>query len=108
MHVVTGIHTSLISACKIADDDYIMVLDKKEVSIHDGRTVKIVISKEAVLSGYKSKDGLWRVPLQQTQKITNENTDTIILDQPNPKNAIANVFELPSIKNAIAHYHAAA
>ena len=36
MHIVPGIHTSLISACKMADDDYIMVLDKKGVNIYDG------------------------------------------------------------------------
>lgn len=108
MHVVPGIHTSLISACKMADDDYIMVLDKRQVNIYDGRTVKMVISKEAVLSDYKSKDGLWRVPLRKNQKILNENIDMIILDWPNPKEAIANVFEIPSIKNTKAYYHAAA
>ena len=68
----------------------------------------IVISKATVLSGYKSKDGLRRVPLRKNMKVENKNTDTIVLDRPNPKDAISHVFGLPSNKNNIAYYHAAA
>ena len=50
MHTVPGIYTSLISACKMADDDYIMLLDKKGDNVYDNRTVGIVISEAAILS----------------------------------------------------------
>ena len=108
MHIVPGIHTSLVSACMMADNDYIIVLDKKGVNIYDGWTERIIISEAVVLSGYKSKDGLWRVQLRKNIKVENKNTDKIVLDHPNPKEAISHVFELPSIKNTIACYHAAA
>ena len=85
-----------------------MILDKTRVNVYDGWTVRIIISDAAVLSGYKSKDGLLRIPLRNNMKVINKNTVTIILDRPNPKDAISHVFEQQSIKNTIAYYHAAA
>ena len=49
MNVVLGVHTSLISACKFADADYITILDKEGPNIYDAKTTKIIISEKAVL-----------------------------------------------------------
>ena len=79
----------------MAEADYITVLDKNEARTYDGKTVKITVSEEAILKGWRCKrTGLWRVPLQQ--KVVNENVDTLIIDHPDPKEAIAHYFELPS------------
>ena len=85
-----------------------MVLDNKGVNVYDGWTVRIIISEAAILSGYKSKDGLWCVPLRKNMKVVNKTDDTIVLDHPDPKEVISHVFELPSIKNTIVYYHAVA
>ena len=59
------------------------------------------------MKGYRYKNsGLWRIPLKDT--ILNKNTDTIIIDRPNPGEAILHIFELPSTENTIKYMHAAA
>ena len=45
MNVVPGVHTSLISTCKMADAGYITVLDKQGLKIYDGTTCKIMASE---------------------------------------------------------------
>ena len=55
MNVVPGVHTSLISACKMADTGYITVLDKQGLKMYDGTTCKIMASKAAILSGWQTK-----------------------------------------------------
>ena len=40
MNVVPGVHSSLISACKFADADYITVLEKNGLKIYDGKNNK--------------------------------------------------------------------
>ena len=66
MNVVPGLESTLVSVCKMAEADYITVLDKNEAKIYDGKTVKITVSEKEVLKGWRCKrTGLWRVPLQQ-------------------------------------------
>jgi len=63
--------------------------------------------KKSVLEGYRCKQtGLWRISLKA--KVENKNTDTLLIDRPNPKDAIGHVFELPSIEKTVLYYHAAA
>ena len=65
IHLVEDLHTSLGSVPKLADADYITVLDKKGASIYDGYTTTIKVSEKAVLEGYRCKQtGLWRIPLK--------------------------------------------
>ena len=99
MNAVPGVHSSLISACKFADADYITILGKNGLKIYDGQTTKITLSEEAVLSGYRDANGLWRIPLKKA--VTNENTDTLVVHRPMPQEAIAHVFELPSTKKKL-------
>ena len=49
MNVVPGLESTLVSVCKMAEADYITVLDKNEARIYDGKTVKITVSEEAIL-----------------------------------------------------------
>ena len=51
MNVVPRLESTLISVCKMADADYITVLDKNEAKIYDGKTVKSTVSEEAILKG---------------------------------------------------------
>ena len=95
MNIVPGVHTTLISGCKMADADYVTILDKNELNVYDGRTTIIKVSEKAVLKGYRCKQsGLWRIPLKAN--VVNENTDTLLIQRPLPEEAIAHVFELPS------------
>ena len=67
MNVTPGVHMSLISMCKMADEGYVTVFDENEFNIYDGKKVKIVISEKAVLKGYRCKNsGLWKIPLKDT------------------------------------------
>ena len=38
--------------------------------------------------------------------MVNENVDTLIINRPDPKEAIAHYFELPSTEKMIAYFHA--
>jgi len=48
------------------------------------------------------------MPLKPRKKITNENTKTIIVDRPNPEEAISTIFKLSSIERSVLYMHAAA
>ena len=107
MHLVKDLHTSLVSVPKLADADYITVLDKKGAKIYDGYTTTIKVSEKAVLEGYRCKrTGLWRIPLKA--RVTNENIDTLLIDRPNPEHAIGHVFKLPSTEKTVLCFHVAA
>ena len=107
MNVVPGVNETLVSGVKMAEADYITVLDKKNVKVYDGKTTYILPTNKPVLQGYWCKHSrLWRIPLKE--KIENENTDTKLIQCPDTTEAIANVFELPTVKKQIAYYHAAA
>ena len=106
-HELPGVTNNLVSVGKIADEDYTTIFTKEGVDIYDNRTTKITISKEAVLKGYRCRDtGLWRIPLRET--VTNENTQTLLVQCPKTTEAIHNVYELPSTEQTIKYLHAAA
>jgi len=128
---------TLISTGKFTDANYFAVYDDKEVNIYDGNTTKIYITEKAVLQGFRCPTSkLWRIPL--TSNVTNQNTETVLLDspddrqslnamyvvpsteqirnklsilldhRPDPKEAINHVYDMPSIQPAIRYLHAAA
>ena len=66
-----------------------------------------IISEEAVLSG-KIIGQTMVIPLWRDKKITNEASETIVIDRLWPQKEISHVFEFPSIKDTISYYHAAA
>eukprot|EP00804_Cyclotella_cryptica_P015847 CCRYP_006351-RA/>CCRYP_006351-RA protein AED:0.42 eAED:0.15 QI:0/0/0/0.6/1/1/5/0/704 len=130
--IVPNLTQSLLSGSKFADAGYMAIYDKDEVNFYNSD--KIHINATSILQGYRCPHtGLWRVPLRQIT--SNVNNDTLILDllcgtkSLNTKYAmpatvavrnhlkssgereehtILNVFELPSIKQTIRYFHAAA
>ena len=93
VHIVPDVKDSLLSTSKMVDADYIAVYDNKEVNFYDAKTTKIVITEEAVLTGYRCPTvGLWRVPLVENP--TNLNTDTLILDHPTKFASLNSLYEV--------------
>ena len=57
---------SLLSGGKFAKAGYVSICDDAEVNIYDGRTVRITVSEEAVLKGWRCpRTRMWRIPLRQ-------------------------------------------
>lgn len=80
MDIVPGIKKTLLSGNKMAEAGYTSLYDEDEVNFYN-KTAKIVISEEAVLTGYRYKRmKLWRVALED--QVSNENTYTVIVDSP--------------------------
>ena len=52
MNVASGLESTLVSICKMAEAEYITVLDKGEAKIYHGKTAKITVSEEAILKGW--------------------------------------------------------
>ena len=132
IHVVPELQQTLLSGSKFADAGYTAVYDEEEVNFYNAKD--IIITAEAVLRGYRChRTGIWRVPLKP--HVLNENNDTLILDSPcgtlsnntsykvpssekirehlqaafeQPEDSLHNVYEIPSIKQAVRYLHAAA
>jgi hypothetical protein len=93
VHIVPKVKDSLLSTSKMVDADYIAVYDKEEVNFYDAKTTKVVVTEEAVLTGFRCpKMGLWQVPL--IEKPTNLNTDTLILDHPTKLASLNSLYEV--------------
>jgi hypothetical protein len=117
LHITPGIHeNSLLSTGKFADANYISIFDKEEVNIYDANDTIIMVTRGAILRGYRDpKSTLWRIPLVNV--VRNDNTDTIIVNKPpseflptrpQPSDAIHNVYELKTQPELVRYYHAAA
>ena len=61
VHIVPGIERdSLLSIPKFADANYIAIFDKDEVNIYDANKTTIVVSRSAILQGWRCKTtNLW-------------------------------------------------
>ena len=83
-------HSSLVSVGKLADAGYctIFMPGNQCVYVMDGNQVKVHVSGEAVLRGWRDHQGLWRVPL--------EDGESVALTQEELDESINNVFDLPS------------
>ncbi len=117
VHIVPGIkRNSLLSILKFVNANYIAIFNKDEVYIYDANKTSIVISRGAILQGWRCKQmNLWCVPL--INEIKNNNTDTVLWDQcpteflpdrPPPSKAICNVYELKTQPKLVRYYHALA
>ena len=102
------------------------------MSLYDGKTAKITVSEEAVLTRWRCPtSNMWRIPLVKCF-ITNDNTQTLLLNknfQPQyprytlptnaqmfeqinaftaaPTDTINNVYELTSIERAVRYLNGA-
>ena len=108
VETVPGIKNNvLLSTGKMVDEDYFAVYDKESCHIYDGKTAKLQVSEEVILKGYRCKTtGQWRIPLKPI--VATEHNDTLLVDRPSPQEAIASVYELPSVEKTIRYLHAAA
>jgi hypothetical protein len=117
LHITLGISQhSRVSTGKYADANYITVFDKDTGNVYNTNNTVITVTKEAILQGWQDKDNkLWRIPL--VDMVQNQNTDTIIVNrpptkflpnQPPPKKAIHNVFELKTTPKLVRYHHASA
>ena len=78
------------------------ICNDAEVNIYDGRTVKITVSEEAVLKGWRClRTRMWRIPLKHT--VRNEQTDTLILNIPSGLESLNSVYSLPSSDAITTH-----
>ncbi len=117
VHIVSGIeHDSLLGIPKFADANYVTNFDKDEVNIYNANKTTTIVSRGAILRGWRCKQtNLWQVPL--IKNIQNNNTDTVLCDQcpteflpdrPPPSKAIHNVYELKTQPKFVRYYHMAA
>ena len=68
------------------------------MQVYAANDVKINISAEAVLRGWRDHHGLWRVPI--------DDGEDVYLDDEELTEAVHNVFDLPSIEQTIRYLHA--
>ena len=68
------------------------------MQVYDANDVKINISAEAVLQGWRDHQGLWRVPIDDGEDVS--------LDNKELSKAVHNVFDLPSREHTIRYLHA--
>jgi hypothetical protein len=75
VHIMPGIkRNSLLSIPKFADANYVAIFDKDEVNIYDANKITIIVSRGAILRGWRCKQtNLWQVPL--IKNVQNNNTD---------------------------------
>ena len=59
-----------------------------------------------MLSGYRTEEGLWRIPLKKN--VQNINTDTLLIQIPSKNETIPHVFEIPSTEKTITYHLEAA
>jgi hypothetical protein len=118
IHITPGIDkTSLISTIKFAKAGYITIFDHDEVNIYNQRDTVITVSRSAILREWHEPgtNDLWHIPLVPV--VRNNNTDTIIINQPPseylpnrpaPSKSIHNVYKLKTQPELIHYLHAAA
>ncbi len=93
IHIVPKVQHSLLSTSKLVEADYIAIYDKQEVNFYDAMTTKIVVSEEAVLTGWRCPiTKLWHVP--PVDKPDNLNMDTLLLDHPTQLENLNNLYEV--------------
>jgi len=89
---------------KFADATYVTILTPTKVLIYDNSNLKITVSSEAIIRGWRDKvSGLWQVPLQADHPPPQ--SEYLLLDAKS-KEAIANVYKLPSTEQIVRYLHA--
>ena len=102
VHMVPELQgTSLVSAGKLADANYVSIFDKDEVNVYDMTNTIITVSRGAILKGWRDPDGLWRIPLRKDggnkkgdYVVVNKPPTEFLPSRPPPTEAIFNVYEL--------------
>ena len=97
-----------MSARKFTDAQYITVLKPTYVLVYDDMgDLHLSISSTAIFRGWRCKHSrLWRVPLKPV--VLNKNTNTMLIDQPNPEHAINSDYKLTSSEQLVRYLHVCA
>eukprot|EP00984_Skeletonema_dohrnii_P010071 scaffold3903_cov156-Skeletonema_dohrnii-CCMP3373.AAC.2 len=97
--IVPQLKNSLVSISRLADSNYVTIFRPggKGVEVYDENDVKVTITGEAVLKGWRDGN-LWRVPL--------EDGGSLPISDSTMAEAANNLFELPSIGEGIRYLHA--
>ena len=101
-------HNLLISVSTLADAGYITIFEPgaRVVNVYDQKDVRITVTGKAALRGWQDPESkLWRVPLSG-QAANEEANATIELSMDELKHVVNNLFEVPSVEQAIRFVHA--
>jgi hypothetical protein len=89
MHIVPGLHSTLVSVPKSVDAGYTTVFLKEGAAIYNDYTTTITADKPPVLEANRCNlTGLWKFPLHAEETATNK--------EPPHNKAINIIFDLPS------------
>ena len=110
---------TLWSVPKLVDAGYTPILTKEGVEVYNISDVKFIVSKDAVLRGWREENGLWRIPLDENvtkSNVENVNTQTVItskaptelLKKTNQDEFMCNLYELRKRPEIVRFLHAAA
>ena len=105
--ILPGLHNSLVSVSKFADEGYVTIFEPgdKGVAVYDANDVKIELTGDAVVRGWRDPaSGLWRVPL--TNDPAPNDANSVLLREDAVKEAALNLFDLPSVERSIRYLHA--
>ena len=81
------------------DTNYISIYNKSKVNYFDAKTTKIIVSNDAVLTGWQyPKTRLWCVLL--VEKPMNANVDTILLDHPTKLKNLNSLYDVQTTTGA--------
>ena len=106
MNIVSNLHSSLISAPKMADQGYIAVFDKKQARIYDGTTTKIMAAGDPIIIAPRCDDtGLWRMNLDMDYEVLGRASSDQFIAGVDVAKAI---FDLPNSRQSLMYFHAAA
>ncbi len=115
VHITLGIaESSLISTSRFADAGYATIFSGDQVNIYDQNDTIIMVSRSAILRGWREENSLYRIPLVPV--VRNNNTDTVIVNRPPSKflparppseEAVNNVYELKTQPELVRYHHAA-
>ena len=91
-HTVKGITNNLYSINKLVMAGYIPVFEKEQLSIYDGRNTTIKVSRKAVLEGWLTDEGMWRIPLIGWKVKDVPSREKMLASRAPPTDQIANVY----------------
>ncbi len=101
MDIVPGLHSTLVSIPKLADEGYTTVFSKVGVAIYNDHTTTITADNPSVLEASRCNlIGLWKLPLHAEETAAN--------NDPPHNEAINVMFDLLSACQNFFWYHAAA
>ena len=111
---------TLLSVPKLVDAGYTPLLTKDGIEVYNTSDIKFVVSRDAVLRGWREESGLWRIPLEEeiTQtNVQNTNTQTVVTCKAptellrkakNNEEFMCNLYELRKQPEIVRFLHAAA